>query len=514
MSRYDDQAFYRMELARRRNAMKAGEVTGQAAQAVAGGAVAAPQVSMNPDLSFAQRAGGTQAARPAPAAAPAAQSAPSAQPQQGPPNPMDRATMQQAAQRLMADRRATMEGFRTLGPIFGQTPEQATQRAALTRQRGQLDTDLGAISGQLNPSPQPVSPERAMIARQHMLQQIAQAEAQGYGNQPSARDQQPTTGDDYRRAQMAQRMGVGGEEFNRLNTLATPVTPQVVAQAEQTLGRPVGNFQGIQVAAQQQPSTATMGPDVPLQVRLANSFAANDAANAQRTPAPMQDNTPAARDAMERYMVQENARKLAEQQGRDFAAATGEAAIASTQAQTNLARASSSPEYADALVRAKLAEANAAGIGAETNLINAQTGLAQAKMGASEVGNRMANRDEQADAIVEAVVPGLMTVLGSKGVEAADSPAIAGISNGIQQLIDRSQMWDDAKASRYRQIIRQQLGVSQPSDLDFTSWRNEVDRVLSYLPTASAARQRTVQNYATTQAALAQLRAFLFPTNG
>jgi len=521
MAEYDAQLADKLMIAEIKQRAKKNAQPVQPASRLQGFGPAAPGVApMRPvgDIMRAAEQARSMAPAPvAPAPAPTPQAAPAPQPQMGPANPIDA-----NGRRTLADiefqRRQVMQGFRNLGPEWGQTPQAAAERMRLAEMRHQLDTQGRALSGVLNPpAPVPTTPEE--IARKQAQVAASQAQLQAqfaknvgqYGNQPSARDQAPI---DYAaRAKMADLGITDMAQFQRMQGLATPVTPDRVAASEVGMDRPTQTWDTLKLREQQMMGTAgaAMGPQAQPTLNLAPYDPAAAQAAADRYQASRQGDQTVAQNAVGDFLNAETFRRNEQERLRQLAEAQQQSAIYQSQAEGNLARAAGSPDYADAMLRARIAEANAAGLGAETKNIQAQTENAVAKQGLTDTTNRLANRDDQADQIITSVIPAVQSLMRSAGVDSTDAPVIAGIGSGIQQLLDQSRTWDQAKADRYRTVIKQQLGVTSPSDLAFSSWRNSVDKFLSNLPTSSAARLQTVRNYEAAKVAMMQLRAFLFP---
>lgn len=259
-----------------------------------------------------------QAAAPAPvqAAAPA----PQAPGPMGPPDPLDRAGKARTA--LGDERAAVMRGFAALGPSYGQTPQQAAQREALTQRRRVLDRDLGALGRAANPYT-PMTPEQEARSRASILEMTRLNEANGTIG-PTV-PVQPMTVQDFDRAAQARRLGVSPMELEAMERLrdgqgsaAPPVNP--------------ASLPGM------------VGPEAPPSYRLERSLPpirtpqeyAEAVALAERQN---QQSQAAAREVIGRFDVRDAERLAMEQLERDRAAAERDRTLAGMGAETAQARA-------------------------------------------------------------------------------------------------------------------------------------------------------------------------------
>ena len=160
------------------------------------------------------------------------------------------------------------------------------------------------------------------------------------------------------------------------------------------------------------------------------------------------------------------------------------------------------------------AETEAIKAGGEAARAKGAVAGAQADMAvndATEMKNRMATVDDQADKILETSLPALKTLLRSDEVDADMGPTVGALGYSMKALLDRARGWTPDKADRYREMIKGQLGISSPQQLDLNNFRDKVNRWLSILPTSGENRNEAVRNREQADMTLRQLKSFLFP---
>lgn len=101
----------------------------------------------------------------------------------GPPDPYMPDRMREAARALDQQRQGVFRQLRELGPIYGQTPQQAAAREQLIGQRQAIEKDQRPLSGALNPGTV-VTPEQAARGRQSLYDQLRTAELYGTAAAP------------------------------------------------------------------------------------------------------------------------------------------------------------------------------------------------------------------------------------------------------------------------------------------------------------------------------------------
>jgi hypothetical protein len=336
------------------------------AAASAAGQAAPPMKSAGEIMALAEAQRSRQPAQQA--AVPPAQT-----PAMGPPTP-ESAEGPRVLRGIQGNLKDVMTGFRNLGPEYRQSPEQAAERMRLIGMRRSLEEQGRALSGVVNPPSAPLPPERVAAAQARLQQQFADNVGR-YGNQPSARDAQPI---DYATMGKMRDLGITDlAQFQRMQGLATPVTPERVAASEMGQDRPTLTWDTLKIREQQAQGTAgaTMGP----QAQPTLNLPAYDQAAAQsayeRQVAAAEQERPVARQAVNDYIGAEQFQRAERDRLRSMAEAQQTAAINTAQAEANAAKYAGSEASLQAKQDLQLQEAAILSNQAKTRLVQSQTEL-------------------------------------------------------------------------------------------------------------------------------------------